>query len=380
LKTDKTHNQDDRLRIAISVCGGVGDILTFGLAVKELSKHIGCDHSIDMSVMNPKQALDLRSIFREFPFISFLQNIESSETCSDELPYDVFLRIDRCTIPFYCNDRVKSKSPWLAKFCAQSKTFCTRYHKFFENVPRNHIILEQWSIVNDMTRVQQPDQCKFLGIDYNTSTFLAVDSNALNVLESLNLANSRYITLQTGIHQYWGTLHSTKIWLPRHYVKFVQLFHEAYPDIKIVQLGSSKSLCTSISGIDLNLVGKTTLDEVAAILKHSLFHLDGDCGMVHIKKFLNGQSIVLFGTTSADLLGYPENINITGSGCKSWCEWVTDDWYRKCPRGFEETPCMASITPEIVMEAVHKIIDNLKVCTPTRPSTATFRKKQLMIL
>ncbi|MDR0680068.1 MAG: hypothetical protein LBF42_03535 [Puniceicoccales bacterium] len=82
--------------------------------------------------------------------------------------------------------------------------------------------------------------------------------------------------------------------------------------------------------------------------------------MVHIKRFLSGRSIVLFGATSADLFGYPENINITGPGCKSWCEWVTDDWDRKCPRGFEEAPCMASITPEMVMEAAHKIIDSLK--------------------
>ncbi|MDR0595368.1 MAG: hypothetical protein LBF94_01545 [Puniceicoccales bacterium] len=359
-KLKKTHSQDDRLRIAISVSGGAGDILMFGLAVKELSKHIGCDHTINMSVMNPKQVSDLRPIFREFPFISFSQNVESYEAYSDELHCDVLLRMDRCTIPLYCNDRMKRKSPWLAEFYAQSKEFCIKYHIFFENVPRNHIYLEQWSIVNGVTRVQQSDQCKLLGIDYSTSTFLAIDSNALDVLESLNLTNSRYITLQTGIHQYWGTFHSTKIWLPRHYAKFVQLFHEAYPGIKIIQLGSSKNLCASIPGVDLNLIGETTLDEVAAILKHSLFHLDGDCGMVHMKRFLNGRSIVLFGTTSANLFGYPENINITGLGCNSWCEWVTDDWDKKCLRGFEEAPCMASITPEMVMEAAHKIIDSLK--------------------
>jgi hypothetical protein len=138
------------------------------------------------------------------------------------------------------------------------------------------------------------------------------------------------------------------------------LFREAFPDIKIVQLGHSNKFCKSIGGVDIDLVGQTSLGQVAAVLKQSLFHLDGDAGMVHMKKFLNGRSIAMFGTTSAKLLGYPENINLTGNGCKNWCEWVKSDWQHKCIRGFHEAPCMASITPEMVMDAATKIIGDIK--------------------
>jgi hypothetical protein len=146
----------------------------------------------------------------------------------------------------------------------------------------------------------------------------------------------------------------------RHYEKFIELFHQKYPSIKIVQLGYSSNTCASIPGIDIDLVGKTSLGELAVVLKHALFHLDGDAGMVHIKKFLNGRSIVLFGTTSAEMLGYPENINITGDGCHSWCEWVSNDWHKTCLRGFAEAPCMTSITPESVLEAADSLLRERK--------------------
>ncbi len=78
-----------------------------------------------------------------------------------------------------------------------------------------------------------------------------------------------------------------------------------------------------------------------------------------MKRFLNGQSIVLFGPTSKDIYGYDENINIKGNGCSSWCEWFTDDWHKKCLRGFEDAPCMTSIKPKTVLEASEKIIKNI---------------------
>jgi SAM-dependent methyltransferase len=60
------------------------------------------------------------------------------------------------------------------------------------------------------------------------------------------------------------------------------------------------------------------------------------------------------------LFAYQKNINIIGTGCSSWCELVTLDWAEKCSRGFDEAPCMASITPECVMEAANKLIGERK--------------------
>jgi hypothetical protein len=68
----------------------------------------------------------------------------------------------------------------------------------------------------------------------------------------------------------------------------------------------------------------------------------------------------MLGTTATELLGYPENVNLRGNGCPSWCEWVSNDWQKKCPRGFAEAPCMASISPEMVMDGAEKLLGEIK--------------------
>jgi hypothetical protein len=221
-------------------------------------------------------------------------------------------------------------------------------------------MIEHWSILRKKKRIQQADQCQMLGISDSSSTFLSLDSASMEILSTLGLQDTPYITLQRGTNHHDSLYNSTKLWPLRFYEKFVESFHEKYRHIKIIQLGYSPNTCASIPGVDIDLIGKTSLKELAILLKHSLFHLDGESGMVHMKKFLNGRSIVLFGPTSVDVFGYPENINITGDGCPSWCEWVSNDWSKTCLRGFKEAPCMASITPEMVMDAADKILREKK--------------------
>ncbi|MDR3143772.1 MAG: methyltransferase domain-containing protein [Puniceicoccales bacterium] len=231
-----------------------------------------------------------------------------------------------------------------------------KYRKFFENAPLHHSMVDQWSILKKKKRIQQPDQCQILGIDDFSCTFLNLEPAPMKILSELRLQDRPYITLQRGLGRCDSLRDSTRLWPIRFYEKFIELFHEKYPDIKILQLGYSSSTCASLPGIDIDLIGKTSLEEVAILLKHSLFHLDGDAGMVHMKRFLNGRSIVLFGTTPTEMLGYPGNVNITGNGCHSWCEWVSNDWNKTCLRGFAEAPCMASITPEMVMNAADGLL------------------------
>ncbi|MDR0444859.1 MAG: hypothetical protein LBG98_01040, partial [Puniceicoccales bacterium] len=350
-----------QLRIAIAMPGGIGDILMYGLMLKELSKHIHCEHSIDVYTDGTDKKAILDFVFQAFPFVhrcigdngkkwpEFLNPIPSMT-----MPYDIWMRVDRCAIVVYCDyGRVDIMSPWLGRFCKENELFRAKYSKFFKNAPYHHPMINQWSILCKKKRIQQPDPCQMLGINDSSYTFLHVDPGSYGLLSALKLQNTPYITLQRGFHYCVGLRDSTRLWPIYHYKKFIKLFHQKYPSIKIVQLGHSQNTCASIPGIDIDLIGKTSLREVAILLKHSLFHLDGESGMVHMKKFLNGQSIVLFGPTSAKMFGYPENINITGDGCHSWCEWVSDDWYKTCLRGFAEAPCMASIAPERVLEAAN---------------------------
>ncbi|MDR1255394.1 MAG: hypothetical protein LBJ94_00485 [Puniceicoccales bacterium] len=371
-------DSNDKLKMAVLIAGGMGDALMYSSVIKALSKRIGCDHIIGV-VSNRKDQVDvLRFIFSGFPFVNVLEKSKFllQRFANRKIFYDVEIGLNKVTTIMNCNhELVKLKSPWLSNFCEKNEKFKLNNKKFFEG-PSVHALVNQWAILREMTRLQVADQCKLLGIDYATHTFLNLDPEGFSFLESAGLRGVKYITLQRGVGvwdkdkvELWdgdekcstgAVATSTRIWPERHYEKFIKLFHEAYPDVKIIQVGADQDLGIPFSGIDLNLVDQTSLQESAALLKYAIFHLDGDGGLVHMKRLLNGRSIVLLGTTPANLIGYPENINIAGPGCKSWCEWTTSEWHRKCLRGFKEAPCMASITPEMVMDGARKIIDNLK--------------------
>jgi hypothetical protein len=371
VKWQRDHRQrkGDELKVAIAMLGGVGDILIYGLAIKEFSKRIKYKHTIDIYTdgVPPKGVLDF--VFQKYPFIrqcvgddghKWPMFLEHTPHMSTE-PYDVLLRIDRYVSVAHCGyEYVARRSPWLSFFCRKNRSFYKKNAKYFKDPPAYHSLVTQWSILNGKARWQQSDSCQLLGIDNSNHTFLSLDPASMDILSTLGLQNTPYITLQRGINCQNNLASSTKLWPVHFYEKFIKSFHEKYRHIKIVQLGHSQNTCALLPGIDIDLIGKTSLDEVAIILKHSLFHLDGEAGMVHMKKFLNGRSIVLFGPTSAEVFGYPENINITGNGCRSWCEWVSDDWNKTCLRGFAEAPCMASITPEMVMNAADSLLQRQK--------------------
>ncbi|MDR1595794.1 MAG: methyltransferase domain-containing protein [Puniceicoccales bacterium] len=353
---EKLRNGGRKLRILVLVGGGVGDVLMQGLAIKELFKRINCDHSIDVtsSYSDP---------FHYFPFIFYgwkFLNIKHKDRILIGM-YDVVIKMDRVTSILYCDGKfVSKKSPWLHNFCTENEKFFAEHGQFFGVPSYSHAVVNQWSILHGRKRIQQADQCGLLGINDSSHTLLDINPGIFQFVEKVNLGGVPYVTIQRGINYREQATDSTKIWPISHYEKFVKMFHETFPLIKIVQLGYSNKFCKAIDGVDLNLVGETSLYDVASVLKCSLLHIDGDGGMVHMKRFLNGKSVVVFGPTSADLFGYSGNVNLMVNVCKNGCEWVTDTWYKKCLRGFDGAPCMESVTPEMVMEATKRVINSLK--------------------
>src|SRR6185437_2317929 len=115
-----------------------------------------------------------------------------------------------------------------------------------------------------------------------------------------------------------------------HWNKLVTLLKGKFPNITIVQLGTVTS--RKIDNVDLDLRNKTTLKEVAWIIKHSLLHIDGESGMVRLAHALHTKSAVLFGPTSKSFFSFDSNINLSSSVCGD-CWWSTGDWLSRCPRG-----------------------------------------------
>ncbi|MEM0100777.1 MAG: glycosyltransferase family 9 protein [Candidatus Methanomethyliaceae archaeon] len=123
-----------------------------------------------------------------------------------------------------------------------------------------------------------------------------------------------------------------------------------------MQLGAETS--QRLQHVDIDLVGKTNLNDVVSILSESKLHLDNESGLVHIATSLGVKCCVCFGPTPVDFFGYEENINLAPAQCGG-CWWSTRDWMEQCPRGFEKPICMESISPRLVTEKAYDFLEKI---------------------
>lgn len=164
------------------------------------------------------------------------------------------------------------------------------------------------------------------------------------------LVGQQYITFSTSSNIRDGVnTAATKCWPQEYWTELVALLGQAYPVYKLVQLGDKNAY--PIKGADSVFLGKTDLQSACAILAGSSLHIDGDCGLVHFAKALAVPSVVLFGPTGAEYVGYAENENIKGPFCGD-CWHTADTWQRQCPLGFKKAECMYSLSPEMVLSRI----------------------------
>jgi len=108
---------------------------------------------------------------------------------------------------------------------------------------------------------------------------------------------------------------------------------------------------------DKKISRRLSLSQIALLMRETILFISADNSLVRLRYALHGgASIVLFGPTSEKVGGCPGNENIRGLGCKHWCEGVSKNWERNCLLGEEPSPCMASITPEWVMEIAEQCL------------------------
>jgi ADP-heptose:LPS heptosyltransferase len=107
----------------------------------------------------------------------------------------------------------------------------------------------------------------------------------------------------------------------------------------------------------MNLCGKTTFGELLVLLKMAHYHIDSECGMVHLRHFLSAKpSIVLFGPTKKDFYAYPENINISSDICIG-CEWIHERWRTQCLKTGDKAMCLKTIQPLFVVQKIREYED-----------------------
>lgn len=167
---------------------------------------------------------------------------------------------------------------------------------------------------------------------------------------ALGLDQRPYVTVHNGFDAEFQTsfsfaTRSTKVY--PHYGAVIRILRDRHPELAFVQLGTKTS--KPVPGIDHQLIGKTTLEETAALLAGAAVHLDNESGLVHLAACVGTVSCVLFGPTPAPYFGYAGNLNVSPRVCGG-CWWSSKNWMTDCPRGMQQPVCLWETPPEAVAE------------------------------
>ena len=165
----------------------------------------------------------------------------------------------------------------------------------------------------------------------------------------------RYVTINTGYGRFSGKAGnpyyvSTKSWPVKHWEQLVKIL-----DVPCVQIGAGLS-CAPVSGVALNLIDKTSINESAYILKNALFHIDMEGGMPILMQHLGGRSVVLFGPTAIENQGRSFNLNLRANTCTPCYEWGTHKYKLAVLKDklLCKAHCMSDLKPEYVAEQIYK--------------------------
>lgn len=353
-KSEKLNLLDTQMNVGFLLRGGLGDIVVAANYIYKFRQKYGYENlRIDTFIHNSYNSA--RVILYDEYIVDHIYEEQGYEESFRE--YDIFFDISRYPdVKRKDLKKIALMMPELMEYVYLCERFRSENARFFVKAGITDGQSAMLSIINGKKRIHQPDVYGFLGVQEEYEYEIPVMEDEYEFLDDLDLKSRGFITINRGVDTNY-TKNSIKLWPQFYYNTLVKLLKKKYPDMVLVQLGSSYERSQTFDGVDLDLIGKTTLEQVKVLLKHSLVHIDGEGGMVHLRHALKGgKSVVMFGPTSSEFFGYSENENIVGNGCDTWCEWTVNNWQEKCLRGYDNAPCMMSIIPEKVMQSVEKII------------------------
>jgi heptosyltransferase-2 len=200
------------------------------------------------------------------------------------------------------------------------------------------------------------------------STEMKVMPKEENCASNLLRANGvktedRLIGILAGGGENPGTSMPTKRWQPAKFARLADTIIEEC-DAKVIFVGGPgdeevvKKVVSGMKNEPINLVGKTTFKQLAAVLKHCLLFIGGDSGPLHIAAAVGTPTIGIFGPSDPGLVApRGENHLVVWKNVPcSPCYWpdtvLTGHDFSSCLKGTLE--CMEKITVEDVLAAVRQ--------------------------
>ena len=344
------YQKADHLRIAFLLFGGMGDFLIALNYIWHFKRFLN-DDSVEIDIYSENNRDFYKVLGAEKNFVhACYSKIDDKKVYSD---YELVVRLTRLPEILVCDkNSIKKYVTKLLPLLEQYGEYKERNIKLFSFLPEFDSLVNMQCLILGRKRIQQADIGNLLNISENFKFVPTIAVDEKDVLQKFGL-NKPFITLNRGVDEINKCAASTKLYPLENFSKLVALLKKAYPDYLVVQLGVSPERCEFIENVDINLVGKTTLEDVKVLLKNSALHIDGEGGMVHLRHALTDKpSCVLFGPTDPRVFGYSNNINLRSAVCPICCEWLHDRWNEYCLKTGKEPACLQVLKPEEVMKRI----------------------------
>lgn len=353
--------RDGRVEIAFLTSGGAGTLLIEANFIYCLHKYLQ-DEPVDFIVYGHRSIQLNKAVFG---MQSYIRDYFLYRERVFAYRYDVCIELI-----FYPN--VLKFQDGIETLCPKLCTLLSKWQRFVAKdltrrkclaAPHRDYSVYVLSIIKGKKCLDVYDVGDDLNVGKDFTMPMQCEKKEESVLQKYGLESRNYITFQRGGAPASRIKESPKNWPLRYYNELIRYLKLVFPKKKLVQLGESEAMCDRLSGIDVSLLGKTDWEDLKVLLKNAWLHVDGECGMVHLRRAMHGgTSVVLFGMTPLEFYGYEGNINIRSKACPHWCARTHDLWMQRCALYNGEPACMAGLYPCEVMDKIYEwyVLENVR--------------------
>lgn len=332
--------ETEKFSFALFMSGGIGDMLTYKRLVEELHR------------LAPSAAMDIFTV-RGLDFLSWLYDEESyvKNILTDlGVRYNENKRRYSFALSFMGAGLLEVDFLNEDDFL-ENQLLLLKINKLCERCKFENFNFSQPGAVMFYRRMFNGENC-YTGFNYgdvfsitNKQVQIPRPQEFVNAFAALGLND--YITVNTGNGTAENDIAVAKSWPIERFQSTVDMFRQRYPHIKVAQIGIPGE--PIIKDADEYFMGEQ-FGLLAEILRHALFHLDIEGGLVHLASQIGTKCVVLFGPTQYEYFSYEKNINIRVGKCHGCYGLYLDT--NHCARHMKEPECMYGITPELVMSYI----------------------------
>ncbi|UCD15405.1 MAG: glycosyltransferase, partial [Candidatus Omnitrophota bacterium] len=203
---------------------------------------------------------------------------------------------------------------------------------------------------NDSPLVSQERILQFLGVKFKEKKLIFWDKPDES---KITLPDGNLIGINISASLRW----ESKRWPAKHIVNLIELINKNLPSYKVVLIGdnAAKRLAqmieNSLNGHLINLCSKTTLANLASVIKKLSIFITPDTATLHLASCLNIPTIALFGPTD------PKRHTVESKNLYIFCKNLECSFcYKPQCKLKESNVCMQKITPQEVFTKIKEII------------------------